>query len=72
MDSVVAARQLLHEYVDSLTDDEAQDLLDQVLLWAEESDELSAEEDALVDQAEAEFERGEFLSRDAFLRKYPA
>jgi hypothetical protein len=67
MTSVVSARQRLLEIIDSLSDDEAQDMLDSIALWREEPDDLSPAEEEALHRADAEFERGEALTREEFL-----
>jgi len=67
----MTVKEAFKERIDQMSDDEAQDLLD-LLALREESDELSAEELAQVAEAEAEFARGDFVTREELLRKHGA
>ena len=64
----MTAKEALRERVESLTEDEAAELLDR-LEWESSEEEIPTPEQVeLLLAGEAEFERGEFVDGEAFLR----
>ena len=64
----MTAKEALRERIDTLTEDEAAELLDR-LEWESSEEEIPTPEQVeLLLAGEAEFERGEFVDGEAFLR----
>ena len=64
----VTTKQLIHEIVDSLSDEAAEDLLLQ--LQDETEAEYSEEFLARIEEGRAAIRRGDFVTREEFERKY--
>ena len=62
-------REALIAYISSLSDDEAQDLLDWIALQ-HEPEELTPEEELMLAESEDDFARGDFLTREQVIAKY--
>jgi hypothetical protein len=67
----MTVKEALRERIDKMSEDEAQDLLDLIEL-RKESGELTAYELAQVAEAEAEFARNDYVTREQLLRKHGA
>ena len=64
----MTAKEALRERIDTLTEDEAAELLDR-LEWESSEEEIPTPEQVeLLLAGEAEFERGEFVDGEEFLR----
>ena len=68
MTAPATTREALHHLIDTMSDDDAQLLLDYLNMRAD-PDELTPEEEAEVEQALQEIERGEYDTLDDFRRK---
>ncbi|HKS90696.1 MAG TPA: hypothetical protein VJQ83_02115 [Tepidiformaceae bacterium] len=65
----MTTKEALHERIDELTDEEAEELLAQLEWEATAEEELTPEEMALLEEGNAEFERGEFIRADDLYRE---
>lgn len=63
------AKDALHAHVDALTEEAAAELLAQLEWDATEEEDLTPEEVALLDEANAQFERGEIFDGEKLLRE---
>jgi hypothetical protein len=68
MTTEASARKLLHQLVDSLTDKDAERLLDWINLQ-NEPDDLTPEEEERVAIGKAEIARGDYVTREAFRKE---
>ncbi len=68
MTAPASTKDELHQLIDQMSMDEAQQLLDYLNMKAD-PDELTPEEEAEVAESLAEIERGEFDTLDEFRRK---
>lgn len=66
----MTVKEAIHQLVDALSDEEAEALLDYLNMLAD-PDELTEEELAEVQLADEEFARGEYITREELLAKYP-
>jgi hypothetical protein len=60
----MTAKEVLHDRIELLTEEEAEELLAQIEWEATEEEELTPEEERLLAEADAEYERGEFIKAD--------
>lgn len=71
MTAPAKTREALHHLIDTMSDDDAQRLLDYLNMKAD-PDYLTPEEEAEVEESLREIERGEFLTLEELRKKYDA
>ena len=69
MTAPATPREALHHMIDTMSDDDAQLLLD-YLNMKSDPDELTPEEEAEIEEAIKEIERGEYMTLEELRRKY--
>ena len=65
----MTAKEALHDRIEELTDEEAEELLARIEWEATEEEELSDDELALLEEGNADFARGDTSDGDAFLKR---